>query len=409
MSNRYDKARALAIDGALPLVGETLPAWPRFEEDELKAVERVLRSGKVNYWTGEETREFEREYARYLGRRHALALANGTVALELAMQCWGIGPGDDVVVTPRSFIASVSCVVRAGARPVFADVHRDSGNLTPATIGAVLTPQTRAIVCVHLAGWPCDMPGIMALAGERGIKVLEDCAQAHGARVAGRPVGSFGDAAAFSFCQDKIITTGGEGGLLTTDDDALWSTAWSLKDHGKTWEAVYERAHGPGFRWVHDHFGSNYRLTEPQAAIGRVQLTKLERWVQTRGANAALLAAGLADVRLVRISMPPADVQHAWYKFHLFLRPELLGPGWTRDRVLESIQAEGVPCFAGSCSEVYLERAFDGTPFRPAERLPVARELGETSLVLLVHPTLEPPHLERICDAARRVLIAASR
>jgi len=409
MNDRHGSARALAIDGALPLVGEALPAWPQYAEDEIKAVERVLRSGKVNYWTGEETRGFERDYAALLGRRHAIALANGTVALELPLHCWGIGQGDDVIVTPRSFIASASCVVRTGARPIFADVDRDSGNVTPDTIRAALTPQTRAIVCVHLAGWPCDMPGIMKLARERGIKVLEDCAQAHGARVAGRQVGAFGDAAAFSFCQDKIITTAGEGGLLATDDDELWSKAWSLKDHGKSWEAVYERPHGPGFRWVHDSFGGNYRLTEPQAAIGRMQLAKLEHWVERRGVNAALLAKGLQDLPVVRVPQPPAGLQHAWYKFHFYLNPERLRPDWTRDRVLEAIQAEGAPCFAGSCSEVYLERAFDTTPFRPAERLPVARELGETSLVLLVHPTLERRHMERICDAARKVLVAASR
>lgn len=409
MKELYEGARALAIDGALPSVGEALPTWPHYADDEVQAVERVLRSGKVNYWTGEETSLFEQEYAAYLGRKRAIALSNGTIALELPLRCWGIGPGDDVIVTPRSFIASVSCVVRAGARPVFADVDRESGNITPESIAAVLTPSTRAIICVHLAGWPCDMPGIMALARQHDIKVLEDCAQAHGARVAGQPVGGFGDAVAFSFCQDKIISTGGEGGLLVTDDDELWSQAWSLKDHGKSLEAVYERTHGPGFRWVHDAFGSNYRLTESQAAIGRAQLRKLEDWVAQRTVNASLLAAGLQDLPLVRIPRLPADVQHAWYKFHFFLRPERLKPGWTRERVLEAIQAEGVPCFAGSCSEIYLEHAFDETSFRPAKRLPVARELGETSLVLLVHPTLGSRHMERIRDAARKVLLAAGR
>jgi hypothetical protein len=409
MIDLHDTGKGLAIDGAPPLLAEALPPWPHYAEDELAAVERVLRSGRVNYWTGDETRSFEREYAASLGRRHAIALANGTIALELPLQCWGIGPGDDVIVTPRSFIASASCVVRSGARPVFADVDRDSGNITPDTVRAVLTERTRAIICVHLAGWPCDMPGIMALARERGIKVLEDCAQAHGAHVAGRPVGAFGDAAAFSFCQDKIITTGGEGGLLATDDDELWSRAWSLKDHGKTWEAVYERSHGPGFRWVHDSFGSNYRLTEPQSAIGRVQLRKLSGWTVARTANACALAEGLADLPVARVPMPSPGVQHAWYKFHFYLRPERLREGWTRDRVLQALQAEGAPCFAGSCSEIYLERAFDATPFRPAARLPAARELGESSLVLLVHPTLGRPHMERIRDAVRKVLVAASR
>jgi dTDP-4-amino-4,6-dideoxygalactose transaminase len=383
--------------------------WPFYGEDERAAADAVLASGHVNYWTGREGREFEREYAAHLGVRHAIALANGTLALELALRCWGVGPGDEVVVTPRSFMASVSCVVLQGATPVFADVDRDSGNLTAQSIERVITARTRAVIPVHLAGWPCDMGPIMDLARSRGLKVLEDCAQAHGARQHGTAVGALGHAAAFSFCQDKIITTAGEGGMLATDDETLWRSAWSFKDHGKDWDAVYDRQHPPGYRWVHESFGTNWRLTEPQAAIGRRQLTKLADWHAARARNAACYIEAFAPLSALRVPVPPPGIEHAWYKFYSYVRPEALKQGWSRDRLMIEINELGVPCFAGSCSELYLEKAFEGSGFRPAQRLAVARELGETSLMFLVHPTVSPKDAGRMARIAADVVRAATR
>jgi dTDP-4-amino-4,6-dideoxygalactose transaminase len=381
--------------------------WPTFAEDERAAVEAVLRSGRVNYWTGDTGRAFEREFAAWCGAKHAVALANGTVALDLALKVLGIGPGDEVVVTPRTFLASASCIANAGATPVFADVDRDSQNVTAESIARVLTPRTRAIECVHLAGWPCEMGGIMALAKERGLLVIEDCAQAVGARYRGRPVGTFGEAAAWSFCQDKILTTGGEGGMLTTADRALWSAAWSYKDHGKSWEAVFEREHPLGFKWVHESFGTNWRMTELQAAIGRVQLGKLPDWLAARRRNAQAILGAARECAAFRVPEVPAHLEHAWYKAYAFVEPERLKGGWDRDRIVAEINERGVPCSMGSCSEVYLEKAFDGTGFRPAERLPVARELGETSVMFLVHPTLTGADVVRTCEAIREVGRAA--
>lgn len=393
------------------------PPWPSFSEEEADAVSRVLRSGRVNYWTGEECRAFEREFAEWAGTRHAIALANGTVALDLALRGLGIGPGDEVVVTPRTFLASVSCVVNAGATPVFADVDRDSGNITAETIAAVLTPRTKAVIPVHLAGWPCDMDPIMALSERHGFNVIEDCAQAHGARYKGRPVGSIGHVGAWSFCQDKIITTGGEGGMVTTDDGALWSRMWSFKDHGKSWEAVYERDHPPGFRWLHESFGTNWRMIEMQAAIGRIQLGRMTEWTAARETNAETLRRALAAfedadgiVRAPALSDKPEmgnDSRHAYYKLYAYIRPENLAEGWSRDRIVAEIAGQGVPCYQGSCSEVYLERAFDGTPWRPARSLPAARQLGETSVMFLVHPTLRPEDLDKAAAAIGRVFAAA--
>ena len=365
---------------------------------------RVLLSNRVKYWAGSECREFEKEFAAWSGSAYAVALANGTLALDGALKALGIGPGDEVVVTPRSFIASVSCVVNAGAIPVFADVEQDSGNISARTIERVLTARTRAIVCVHLAGWPCDMDPVMALAERHGLMVIEDCAQAHGARYRGRSVGSIGQVAAWSFCQDKIMSTGGEGGMVTTNDKTLWSSIWSCKDHGKSWEAVHVQDPPTGFRWLHESFGSNWRMIEMEAVIGRIQLRRMTDWHARRLLNAQRLWGVAGTLPGLRVPVVPQGVVHAAYKCYVFVVPERLRGGGNRNRILDQINLRGVPCYTGSCSEVYLEKAFDGTGWRPVERLQVARELGETSLMFLVHPTLTESELARTCEVMTEVM-----
>jgi dTDP-4-amino-4,6-dideoxygalactose transaminase len=383
--------------------------WPQHDEDEIAAVVEVLRAGRVNYWTGRHGHEFENEFASYCGAKHAVALANGTVALELALRALEIGPGDDVVVTARSFFASASCIVACGARPVFADVDADSQNVTAETIEAALTERTKAVIVVHLAGWPADMPSILALCGPRGIRVVEDCAQAHGASVAGKRVGSFGDAAAFSFCTDKIMTTGGEGGMLLTNDEAVYRRAWSYKDHGKNFSSAQRPDHAPGFRWLHDSFGTNWRMTELQAAIGRAQLKKLDRWLDVRQRNAERLVRLLRPDPALRVPVPPAGYRHAWYKLYCFVRPETLKEGWDRDRILRELSERDIAALSGACPEIYLERAFDGSASRPPQRFDVARRLGETSLVLLVDPCQTPESLDAAAAGLRDVLKRAAR
>lgn len=399
--------------------------WPSFSEAEVRAVSDVLFSNRVNYWTGGECREFEREFAAWCGAEHAVALANGTLALDLLIKAMDIGPGDEVVVTPRTFIASVSCVVNAGATPVFADVDRHSGNLSAATIEAVISPRTKAVICVHLAGWPCDMDPIMELAERKGIHVLEDCAQAHGARYKGRSVGSIGHAAAWSFCQDKIMTLGGEGGMITTNDAELAGRVWSFKDHGKVRDVALAPSQN-GFRWLHDSFGTNARMLEVQAALGRIQLRRMPEWTQRRNANARALASALLQLsgpsgplrvpefrcegcpdRADPCGNPGGRCVHAQYKLYAYARPQHLAHGWDRDRIVREINARGVPCYTGSCPEVYLERAFDGTGWRPVDRLPVARALGETSLMWLVHPTLTDDEVQTMCKVTVEVLSEA--
>lgn len=399
--------------------------WPSFTSEEGEAVQRVLLSNKVNYWTGTEAREFEKEFSSWCQTEYAIALSNGTLALELALRALGVGPGDEVVVTPRTFIASISCVVNVGAVPVFADVDINTGNINADSIEAVLTSKTKAVICVHLAGWPCDMDPIMALAKKHNLKIIEDCAQAHGAKYKGRSVGSIGDVGAWSFCQDKIMTTGGEGGMVTTNDEQLWRYMWSFKDHGKSYEAVYERRHPPGFRWLHEDFGTNWRMLEIQAVLGRMQLRKMPSWTEQRQNNALKLSQAIRPFAQAKgpVRLPdyacngcpktPSLVKnetclkgctHGQYKYYFYVQPDNLAPDWTRDRIIKTINDLNVPCFQGSCSEVYLEKAFDGTGCRPKERLPVAKELGENSLMFLIHPTLTSAEIDKTCQAISVVL-----
>ncbi|WPC34785.1 DegT/DnrJ/EryC1/StrS aminotransferase family protein [Acinetobacter sp. YWS30-1] len=378
--------------------------WPSFTQEEADAVSQVLLSNKVNYWTGQECREFEKEFAQFAGTQYAVALTNGTVALDVALKALGVRAGDDVIVTSRTFLASASSIVTAGANPIFADVEIDSQNISRCTIEAVLTPNTKAIICVHLAGWMCDMDPIMQLAEEKGLYVIEDCAQAHGAKYKGKSAGSIGHIGAWSFCQDKIMTTGGEGGMVTTNDENLWKKMWSYKDHGKNFDSIYNKQHPPGFRWLHDSFGTNWRMMEMQAVIGRIQLKKMSEWTAQRNANMEKIYAAFADSPYFTVHRPSDDYVHAAYKCYVQVNTDALPEGWSRDRIMNEINAEGVPCFSGSCSEVYLEHAFDDTPWRPKERLKNAQKLGETSLMFLVHPTLTENNIQTTKDVIQQVI-----
>ena len=383
------------------------PGWPEYAQDELDAVQVVLKSAKVNYWSGEQGTRFEAEFAAWCGLGYGVALANGTLALEAALFGLGIGDGDEVIVPARTFIATASCVAMRGATPVVADIDLHSGNITVDTIEAARTEKTKAIIVVHLGGWPCDMPKIMAYAQSHGLKVIEDCAQAHGAEINGRKVGSFGHAAAFSFCQDKIISTGGEGGMLLTNDQEVWRKVWSLKDHGRNYDAVFHQEHVPGHRWYCTGFGTNWRLTEMQSAIGRAQLKKLPGWLMTRRHYASMLIEGLSGIRGLEVPVPDVMLQPAWYRFYAMIDLGALSDGWNQDRIINAITAEGVPCFHGSCSEIYREQAFESI-MRDAYPLPNAQLVSRSSLALLLHPTLKVEHIEKTIAVVRDVFQRAA-
>jgi dTDP-4-amino-4,6-dideoxygalactose transaminase len=382
--------------------------WPCFDAAEKEAVLAVLDSNKVNYWTGQQCREFEKKFAEYFESDYAVAVANGTVALDLAWQALELPKGAEVIVTSRTFIASISSIVLAGLVPVFADIERDSQNISAATIAPHLSAKTAAILCVHLAGWPCEMDDIMALAKHHNLYVVEDCAQSHGALYKGRSTGSIGDIAAWSFCQDKIMTTAGEGGMVTTNRKDLWEKVWSFKDHGKSWNAIYEQQHPPGFRWLHESFGTNWRMLEIQAAVGLKQLEKMPEWTKKRQAYSEKIWATAKQFSALRVPSVPAYMEHAAYKCYVFVEPPQLKVGWDRDRIIDAINQHQVPCFSGSCSEVYLEKAFDDTSYRPKQPLLNAIELGQTSLMFLVHPTLLAEEIDKCCSVLAKVMSEAS-
>ena len=390
------------------MLNTNLSQWPSFTEEERDAVSKVLMSNKVNYWTGDEGRKFEKEFAEYTDTEYAIALSNGTLALDLSLHALGVGEGDEVIVTPRTFLASVSSVITAGAIPVFADIDLNSQNIEAETISSVITNKTKAIIVVHLAGMPAEMDAIMELAEQHAIYVIEDCAQAHGAKYKGRSVGSIGHIGAWSFCQDKIMTTGGEGGMVTTNDKKMWEKMWSYKDHGKSWDAIYHKSHPPGFRWLHESFGTNWRLTEMQSAIGRIQLTRMSNWSNERRKNAMMIDDVAKDFKVVRTTNIPAYIEHAEYKHYIFVETNYLAEGWTRDKIVDELNQLDIPCYQGSCSEVYLEKAFDNTGYRPIDRLKNAKLLGETSLMFLVHPTINETEMLHVCSSLRSVLLKAS-
>jgi dTDP-4-amino-4,6-dideoxygalactose transaminase len=379
-----------------------LPSWPSFTEQEAQAVSDVLLSNKVNYWTGSQGKSFEKEFAAWAKTEYAIAVANGTLALELALRALGITAGDEVVVTSRTFIASASAIVNVGAKPVFADVELTSQNISAESIHAVLSNKTKAIICVHLAGWPCDMDAINLLAQQHKLFVIEDCAQAHGALYRGKPVGGLGDVAAWSFCQDKIMTTGGEGGMVTTNNKVLWDKMWSYKDHGKSYDTVFNKQHPPGFRWLHESIGSNWRMTEMQAAIGRIQLTRMTEWQQQRQANAQQLASCLAQFPFITVPQVPEHIQHAFYKFYAFV--DKGQNSISRDQIIESLNAAGVPCMQGSCGEVYLEKAFDGLDVRPEQPLTNAKHLSDSAIMFMVHPTITTQDMQHVCQLVQDCL-----
>ncbi|MBU9888687.1 MAG: DegT/DnrJ/EryC1/StrS aminotransferase family protein [Candidatus Omnitrophica bacterium] len=387
--------------------------WPSFDREIVDAVEEVLVSGKVSQWTGPHVYAFEKEYAAYLGVKHAIAMANGSVTLDTALKVLGIGRGDEVVVASRSFVASASCVPLAGAVPVFADVDPQNGNLTAETIAAVLTKKTKAVIVVHLAGWPCKMDDIAALCRAKKLFLIEDCAQAHGARYKGKSVGTFGDFGSFSFCQDKILTTGGEGGLLVTDDAMLWEKAWSLKDHGRDLAVVFRQKKGTGFKWTVNSFGTNYRMTEMQAAIGRIMLRRLDKMVRARRERAAMLNSAFGKMSGLTVTLPPKECYHAYYKYYVLADIKALKSSWTRDKILKELFLRGISCGIGACPEIYREKAFQTyrkkMHFPSYRRLPGAKKWGEVALMFQVHPTLKMENMAYIIDSMRIILRKAVR
>lgn len=384
-------------------------SWPFFGKDDIEKAQEILHSGRINYWTGMEGREFEKEFSKYVGVNHSVVVDNGTNALILAAHALGISKGDEVIMSPRTFVASAFSIMHLGAKPVFIDIDRNSQNMDPKLIEAAITPNTKAIMTIHLAGWPCEMDQIQEICKRYNLFLIEDCAQAHGAKYNEKSVGSFGDVNAWSFCQDKIMTTAGEGGMVTTNNKDYWSKVWSFKDHGKNYDTVYNKEHPPGFRWLHEDHGTNARMTEIQSAIGRLQLKKLDMWIDKRTKLSKIFNNAFKDLDGLRITLPPSHIKHAYYKYYVFTDPEKLKSDKDRDFIMNSLNDLGVVCYSGSCSEIYKEKAFDKMFSSQKPSLKVAKELGETSLMFLVHPTIDEEDIYKICDQTKKIIKQCQR
>ena len=384
-----------------------ISTWPYYSDDEIKKTSEILSSGLVNYWTGSETKSFEKEFAVFSQSKFAVALANGSLALSCAYLSLNLKTGDEIITTPRTFIATSSSALLLGIKPVFADVDINSGCITCESIEQLITKKTKAITVVHLAGWPADMQRISELAKAYNLSIIEDCSQAHGAGIsvngALRPVGSFGDIATWSFCQDKIISTGGEGGMINTNNAEIYQKIWSFKDHGKCLESL-RNSNQKGFKWIHNHLGSNFRLTEMQSAIGRLQLKKINLWNELRTRNALIFADTLANIKYLRIPLPPLDIKHAWYKFNCFIEVSHLKSDWDRDRIIDEINDKGYPAFHGGCGEIYLEKCFKDKGITPPFRLKNAKQLAETNLMFLVHPNITESEMIKYADTVQTVI-----
>ena len=375
-------------------------SWPQFNDQMIKDVEQILKSGKVNQWTNDTVKKFEQKFASYFKCNYAVAVFNGTVALELCIKTLGLKEGDEIIVTPRTFIASASCAAWYGIKPVFVDVDYNSQNITLNSIMNAITENTKAVILVHLAGWPCEVEEICQFCRSKGIYVIEDCAQAHGAKYKGKSVGTFGDINAWSFCQDKIITTGGEGGMVTTNCPHLYRKAWSLKDHGKGFDTVFNKNHPDGFRWLHENIGTNWRMLPMQACIGIRALDELEKWIQHRRNIANIYNNNLKDVKGVRLTIPNDDLfngdsicdfskkiepfYHSYYKYYFFIEPKKFKI--SRDDIISQINKLNIFCQVGSCSEIYNEKAL--LKYRPTTELKTTKLLFETSLMLKCDPCI---------------------
>jgi dTDP-4-amino-4,6-dideoxygalactose transaminase len=369
-----------------------------YSKSQIQSVTSILKNNKTNYWTGNQCKKFEKEFSNYHDTKYSVAVSNGSVALELALKALNLIEDDEVIVTPRSFIISASCVLNLGLKPIFADVD-NNGNLSIDGISKAFNKKTKAIIIVHLNGLSCDLDPILKFAKKNKIFLIEDCSQAHGAVYKGKKVGSFGNISTWSFCQDKIISTGGEGGMISTNNEKLWLKIWSLKDHGKNYKSVFYKKHKIGFKWLHDELGSNYRMTEMQAAIGREQLKLLDKQIKKRNFIANLYINGLKNYyqRYNVLEKPDFKCQacpfkqnekkcnkcvHAFYRLNIFVIKNKI----EQNQLLKSISKKKINCGVGSCPEIYREKIFKKLKLYPKKRLLNAKLLGETSIMFPIDP-----------------------
>ena len=393
-----------------------MTSYPTFNSLVIKKVEKVLRSGRVNYWTGNQCKKFEKEFSNYLGNKYSVAVSNGSVALEIALKALNLNKDDEIIVTPRSFVISASCVLNLGLKPIFSDVD-DNGNLSIEGIKKVFNKNTKVIIAVHLNGLVCDLDPILKFVKKRNIFLIEDCSQAHGAVYKDKKAGSFGDISTWSFCQDKIISTGGEGGMISTNKKKLWLKIWSLKEHGKNYNDVFFKKHKLGFKWLHSDLGSNHRMTEMQAAIGRDQLKFLDKQIKKRNLLANIYLNLLREFYEKKNILETPDFKcqtcpfktqikrcnkclHSFYRLNLFINKKFIN----RNKLLYQLNKLKINCGVGSCPEIFKEKIFKKLKIYPKYKLLNAKLLGETSLTFPINPNKKIAQIKKEVKIIKTIL-----
>ena len=356
--------------------------WPSFTSKEINQVSLILKSGKVNYWTGKYCKIFEKNFSNYHKIKYSVTVNSGTSALECAIKSLNLKQGSEIITTPRSYYTSASSIINCGMKPKFSDISIDSQNLDPIKLEKSINKKTKAIICVHLSGYPCDMNRILKIAKENKIYVIEDCSQAHGASILNKKVGSFGDISAWSFCQDKIISTGGEGGMVATNKLTLYKKVLSIKDNGRNYEKIKRISYSGSFNYIHDFIGSNYRMTEIQAIIGISQLKRLDQMILRRNSNAKVFNNYFHDLDNIFLLLQNSKNTNAYYRYYLFVKKSK-----NQKILINKIRSKGIECIAGSCPEIYLEKYFKNN-FKVKEMFG-AKYLATRSVCLKVDQTLD--------------------
>jgi dTDP-4-amino-4,6-dideoxygalactose transaminase len=361
--------------------------WPNYSRNLILKVNKVLKSGKINYTTGPYGKKFEKNFSKFVGNKYSVAICNGTVALEVAIKSLKLPKNSEIIVTARSFFSSAACIVNTGYTPIFADVDLSTQNISIENIKKKLSKKTKAIICVHLAGLPCEMNDISKLAKEKKLKIIEDCSQAHGASIDNRQVGRFSDVATWSFCNDKIISTLGEGGMISTNNKKIYNICKEYINHGTS---NVQTKNSEKFVYNKNSFGTNLRITEIQSIAGIEQLKDLKKIQKIREKISYNYFNIISRYRnFINCYMPPKNIKSAWYRFYFFLNPSIKNCQKVRFKIIESLKKNDVKCFTGSCPEIYLEKAFKKSKYPNVNRLKNCKILGETSIALDVNHTLE--------------------
>ena len=381
-------------------------SWPRHSTKEIQLVNKIIKSGRVNQWTGEYVNKFEKKFCKYFNLNYSLAVANGTVGLEAAINSFNLNKGSEIVVTPRSFIASASSVLKMGFKPVFSDVDLNSQNIELDNIKKVITKKTKAIICVHLAGYPTDMKPIMEYARKKNIYIIEDCSQAHGAKINNKYVGTFADISVWSFCQDKIISTLGEGGMIATNNSKLYKRLLSYRDHGKNFNQLSKIRNLNQFNYINDFIGTNIRMTEIQAAVGYLQLNNLAKWVNARNNIIKQIEKKLFNIKkgIVLIEYPK-NIKHAFYRYYFFIKNNQFKNGWNYLKLINALRKKDKSFFIGGCPEIYNEKIF--SKYRPSKKLTNTFLLSKTSICIRIDHNITKKRIDYLSQSIEDVFINA--